>query len=156
MGIRADTSQKNHLDIKIRFSHYDAKAQPVCLVTFSNASGALIVCASYFEIDFMTNGIWTSTSYSEPGGVAGPFLPYQLSQKTIVLPTNTTLLRVKQTYECLPVWVESIASKVGGRKSWKGAYTLFKKSTKTDDSDVYVIPSPPSLLPVLSPVGPKP
>jgi hypothetical protein len=139
--VHIGTTRQKHLQIEIRLSRYNAKAEAVCLVTFSNTSSAVIVCASDFDIEFMTNGIWTSTSFSEPGGMAGPFLPHQVSQKTIVLGTNAAVVRVKQTYECLPFWVESLASNVRGQKSWKLAYRLFKKRTKTDNSNVYVIPS---------------
>jgi len=134
-----------HLEIRVTLSHYNSKSEPVCSVTFSNVSNAVIVCGAWFEIDFVTNGVWASRSYSEPGGVEGPFLPHQLSRKKFVLPTTATAVRVRQRYESLPHLVEDIAAMPGGQASWKLAYKAVRKRTKTDCSDVVPIARPGKL-----------
>jgi hypothetical protein len=138
----ASLRYRKHLDIRVTLSHYNAKSQPVCLVTFSNVSNAVILCFGDFEIDFVTNGVWASMSYSEPGGVAGPFPPRQLSRKKVVLPTNTTFVRVKQGYEQVPSWVERIAAILGGEVSWRVAYAVFKKAKSVDCSGILTIAPP--------------
>jgi hypothetical protein len=132
-----------HLEINLTLLHYNEASQPVCSVTFSNLSRAVIVCPADFAVDFRTNGVWARTYYSEPGGAAGPFLPHQVSRKRFVLPRSTTAIQVKQDYQCLPHWVERAVAIPGGNTPWKLGYAAFQTITNIDCSDVLIIGMPP-------------
>jgi hypothetical protein len=139
----AGPARRQHLDIKLTLVHC-TNSSPVCLLTISNRSRAVVICQSFYSIGVLTNSVWVSRSRTEPGAAPGPFLPNQVYQDTIRLPPRAEATRVDQECECLPGPAESSAALWKGRAPWILAYRIFGTRTETNPSPTLLIAPPAS------------